>query len=239
VTGASYTSHFIHSDGLGSVRTITDEEGNFVDARSYEAFGTKNVETGSEALAYGFAGEPLDSTTNLAYHRARWMDSRVGRFTGMDSDPAPPDLQTPITLHKYIYGNDEPSDQVDPTGFDGMDAQQTNFLGTLGIYDPRVATVSGWFRPGHIPACLCDAFLGYFRFDTVIDATLQAGDLRAQKGADWLGSTDETSITLLPGLGANYIPILVNNQYQAGLGTIVHELYHVDQFEEFKSDIRT
>ena len=86
-SGGTWTTRIVHEDGLGSVRVLTDEEGNVVDSRAYEAFGTKNVEAGGDPLAYGFAGEALDSTTKLAYHRARWMDSRVGRFTGMDGFP--------------------------------------------------------------------------------------------------------------------------------------------------------
>ena len=112
--GTGWTQHFIHKDGLGSVRTITDNNGNIVDTRGYEAFGTKNSEAGSEPLAYGFAGEPFDTTTHLAYHRARWMDSRVGRFTGMD--PLSPQLQQPGTYHAYLYAGDTPTMAVDPTG---------------------------------------------------------------------------------------------------------------------------
>src|SRR5262249_41043400 len=72
-SGGMWTTRFVHQDGLGSVRAITDESGAVVDTRGYEAFGTKNVEAGSDPLAYGFAGEPVDSTTHFAYHRARWM----------------------------------------------------------------------------------------------------------------------------------------------------------------------
>src|SRR5207248_1427626 len=61
-------------------RAITDEAGAVVDTRGYEAFGTMNVEAGSEALAYGFAGEPLDSTTHLALTgRGGWI-RRWGGF---------------------------------------------------------------------------------------------------------------------------------------------------------------
>jgi RHS repeat-associated protein len=129
-----WTPHYVHEDGLGSVRTITDSNGNTVDARSYEAFGTKNLEAGSDPLTYGFAGEAFDTTTHLAYHRARWMDSRVGRFAGMD--PAVGSISDPKTLHRYFYAGNEPLGVTDPTGNDGVDAQQTNFgLGT-NIHGP-------------------------------------------------------------------------------------------------------
>jgi RHS repeat-associated protein len=94
-----------------------------IDTRGYEAFGTKNVEAGSDPLTYGFAGEPLEGTTQLAYHRARWMP-RVGRFLGMD--PKGGDAERPVTFHRYIYGAADPTNAVDPSGreFDmvGIDA---------------------------------------------------------------------------------------------------------------------
>jgi RHS repeat-associated protein len=96
------------------VRALTDESGNVVDTGAYEAFGTKNVEAGSDPLAYGFAGEPFESTSKLAYHRARWMDARVGRFVGMD--PFEGIDKAPETLHKYVYVENEPSDLTDDTG---------------------------------------------------------------------------------------------------------------------------
>ena len=74
----------------------------------------------ADPMPYAFAGEAFDSTTNLAYHRARWMDSRVGRFTGMD--PWEGDENDPRTLHKYAYGENEPSELLDSTGWDAMDS---------------------------------------------------------------------------------------------------------------------
>src|SRR5206468_4133492 len=58
-SGGMWITRFVHSDGLGSVRAMTDETGASVDMRGYDAFATKNVEAGNEPLAYGFAGEPL------------------------------------------------------------------------------------------------------------------------------------------------------------------------------------
>jgi RHS repeat-associated protein len=114
VAGGTWTTRFVHSDGLGSVRVLTDETGTTIDSRGYEAFGTKNVEAGSDPLTYGFAGEPLENTSHLAYHRARWMDSRVGRFEGMDPWEGNPEL--PETLHRYMYVGDNPANLIDPSG---------------------------------------------------------------------------------------------------------------------------
>jgi RHS repeat-associated protein len=132
--GGTWSTRFVHGDGLGSVRALTDESGTTVDARAYEAFGTKNVEAGSDPLAYGFAGEPFEPTSMLAYHRARWMDARVGRFEGMDQ--AEGDPQRPSSLHKYTYAWDEPLGITDPSGNDGVDAE---------------ANIANLFRPVNAP----------------------------------------------------------------------------------------
>jgi RHS repeat-associated protein len=115
-TAGTLSTRFVHHDGLGSVRALTDETGTTIDTRGYEAFGTKNVEAGSDPLQYGFAGEPFQPDSMLAYHRARWMDARVGRFEGMDLKEGNP--LHPLTLHKYLYVAGSPTNLVDPSGHD-------------------------------------------------------------------------------------------------------------------------
>jgi RHS repeat-associated protein len=113
-TPGTWSTHFVYGDGLGSVRALTDETGTTIDTRGYEAFGTKNVEAGSDPLTYGFAGEPFQQDSMLAYHRARWMDSRVGRFLGMDPFDGLP--QAPQSLHRYSYVWNSPTNGTDPSG---------------------------------------------------------------------------------------------------------------------------
>ena len=110
----TWASRFVHSDGLGSVRVLTDEAGNVTDTRGYEAFGVSNATTGSDSLAFGFAGEQYDSLAKLAYHRARWMDSRTGRFVGMD--PKDATLQRPGMFHLFVYAGNSPISNFDPNG---------------------------------------------------------------------------------------------------------------------------
>jgi RHS repeat-associated protein len=112
--GGTWNTKYVHGDALGSVRTLTDETGTTIDTRGYEAFGTKNVEAGNDPLAYGFAGEPFQMDSMLAYHRARWMDARVGRFLGVDK--ADGDDESPLTLHRYIYAGVNPVNNTDPSG---------------------------------------------------------------------------------------------------------------------------
>jgi hypothetical protein len=50
----------------------------------------------------------------LGYHRARWMDARVGRFYGTDPEEGRP--LHPLSLHRYIYAGADPVDNADPAG---------------------------------------------------------------------------------------------------------------------------
>ncbi len=56
----------------------------------------------------------LTHSDPINYHRARWMDPRVGRFTGMDRFEGL--LSEPRTLHRYLYAADDPVNVTDPSG---------------------------------------------------------------------------------------------------------------------------
>ncbi len=94
------------------------EAGAFIPARTEKltksAFGELLAHTGSDPQPYAFAGEPYDPNSGFGYHRARWLDPRTGRFTGMDSWQGR--VYDPSTLHRYTYASEDPANQVDPTG---------------------------------------------------------------------------------------------------------------------------
>jgi RHS repeat-associated protein len=109
-----WTSRFYHSDHLGSVRRLTDETGMVTDGYTYTAFGTLLAHNGTDPQPYAFTGEPYDPNVGFQYQRARWMDPRVGRFTGMD--PWTGNSFEPHTLHRYSYVGGDPLNRVDPSG---------------------------------------------------------------------------------------------------------------------------
>jgi RHS repeat-associated protein len=80
------------------------------------AFGELLAHTGSDPQPYAFTGEPYDPNVGFQYHRARWMDPRVGRFVGMDPWGGSP--FDPTSLHRYLYARGEPLSRIDPTGRD-------------------------------------------------------------------------------------------------------------------------
>jgi len=142
-TPADWQTRFVHADGLGSIRRLTDENGLITDGYSYTAFGELVAHTGTDPQPYAFAGEPYDPNVGFQYHRARWMDPRVGRFTGMDRFAGR--RQQPLTLHKYLYAGAAPVDKVDPTGeFETLATLSVslgmmstlNAIASIGLGDP-------------------------------------------------------------------------------------------------------
>jgi RHS repeat-associated protein len=105
---------FYHVDGLGSTRALTDINGLLTDVYAYEASGEIIKQLGTTHNSYLFAGEQRDPNIGLDYLRARYLDVNSGRFYGRD--PFKGLHKNPITLNKYIYAGNNPSNFTDPSG---------------------------------------------------------------------------------------------------------------------------
>ncbi len=123
---------FHHTDGLGSIKALTDPSGAVSNSVSYDAFGIVQQRSGQASTVYGYAGEHGDETTGLQFNRERWYDSATGRFISMDQHPG--DMLSPLTLNDYQYVNGDPVNNTDPTGlFIGMASLSIgNFTQTYG-----------------------------------------------------------------------------------------------------------
>jgi RHS repeat-associated protein len=129
---------YYHYDGQLSTRQLTNDDGSQVtDSYTYDAFG-RLIETDAGNTTvnnYLYTGEQLDShdldnapavqdiddTTNY-YLRARYYQPGTGRF--MSRDPFGGSVNDPISLHKYLYANVNPIDNIDPSG-------QVSLIGTV------------------------------------------------------------------------------------------------------------
>ncbi|MFB8796567.1 MAG: RHS repeat-associated core domain-containing protein, partial [Microcoleus sp.] len=116
-------------DGLGSTRGLTDASGVVTDTYSYDAFGNLIASAGATTNNYLFAGEQLDPNLGDYYLRQRYYNPGVGRFTRRDTYEG--SLSNPISLHKYVYGNSNPVNYIDPTGLFGMSLQELNVTQAL------------------------------------------------------------------------------------------------------------
>jgi RHS repeat-associated protein len=90
----------------------------------YDAFGNLVHQTGSTPNNYLFAGEQFDPDLNLYYNRARYLNVSTGRFWSMDTLEGVGD--EPLSLHKYLYTEADPVDNVDPSG-----NEETTTIGQL------------------------------------------------------------------------------------------------------------
>lgn len=124
------TYHYL-KDHLGTIKEITDSNGNIVQRYHYSAYGIRqaitdgvdNELTGSVGetngvrinTAYAFTGREYDEESGFYYYRARYYDAHSGRFLQQDRDPGK--LKNPITaVNKFIYASNSPAFFTDPLG---------------------------------------------------------------------------------------------------------------------------
>jgi len=110
---------FYHLDRLGSPVMITDEDGEAVKEKQYEAFG--NLVWESDATHEDnreFTGKEKDPT-GFHYFGARYYYGNIGRFLSPDPHTVMPgniDLSNPQELNPYVYCVNDPLEYVDPNG---------------------------------------------------------------------------------------------------------------------------
>ena len=107
-------TRYFHLDGLGSVRSLSDEAGHVTDTYDFSAFGELLEHVGSDPNAYLFAGEPTDPGSGFSFNRERWLDPGTGRFLSVD--PHEPPLHDPRELHRYVYARNDVVNRIDPSG---------------------------------------------------------------------------------------------------------------------------
>lgn len=107
----------LHAEGIGTIRALTDEEGQVTDSYDLEAFGTLLSHQGSDSNAYLFTGEAFEKRSGLYHLRARWQQPETGAFLSLDPHPGSP--FDPASLHRYQYAFNDPIDFTDPTGLEG------------------------------------------------------------------------------------------------------------------------
>ncbi len=106
--------YFYHCDKLGSIRMITDEEGQIAAEYDYDAFGNITRRKGSLPNPFLFTAREFDEETGLYYNRARYYHPELGRFIA--EDPAPAKMDQPIDQNPYVYVKNTPTGFTDPLG---------------------------------------------------------------------------------------------------------------------------
>ena len=108
------STYWYHSDRLGSIRMITNANGNVENEYDYAPYGDTNSESGSVTNERGFTGHIRDTGSGLIYMGARYYDPDVALF--VSADTMVPDPFNPQALNRYAYCYNDPVSNVDPSG---------------------------------------------------------------------------------------------------------------------------
>jgi RHS repeat-associated protein len=111
---ASADRYFCLHDRLGSVRLVIDDEGAVQNYYTYEPFGQTIESGGTLDNPFRFTGQYFDSEIEEYYLRARQYNPHLARFTSRD--PVSGKFREPLSLHRYLYCNNDPIDRIDPDG---------------------------------------------------------------------------------------------------------------------------
>ena len=74
---------------------------------TWDTWGNLQQQTGVSQQPFGFTGYQRDEQTGLHYAQQRYYDSEIGRFNR--HDPFRGDIDTPLSLHRYLYANANPT----------------------------------------------------------------------------------------------------------------------------------
>jgi len=110
--------HFYHLDRIGSPIMITDENGNVIKQKQYEAFGNLIWSSGTHEDNREFTSKEKDPT-GFHYFPFRYYSGDTGRFLSPDPHTVMPgniDLSNPQELNPYVYCVNNPLTYVDPNG---------------------------------------------------------------------------------------------------------------------------
>ena len=112
MTDKNNNKYYLHYDQVGSLRAITDSNGNMVKEIVYDSYGNILNDTNPNfKVPFGFAGGLYDSDTKLVHFGYREYDPVIGRWLSKD-----PLLFGGGDSNLYGYVLQDPVNLVDPSG---------------------------------------------------------------------------------------------------------------------------
>jgi RHS repeat-associated protein len=139
IAAETVSTRYFHTDHLGSISVITDENAVVLERLSYDAWGKRRFASGADdptgsitsQSPRGFTGEEQLDTVALVHLNGRVYDPMVGRM--ISADPTVPDPLNAQSWNRYSYvGNAF----TDPSGFSWFSSffhSVSNFLANNSI----------------------------------------------------------------------------------------------------------
>ena len=106
------SQYYYHADGEGSIRLLTDVNGQIANRYDYDSYGQRlSVIESLPLQPYGWKGREWIPGPNIYYNRARFYDPVLGRF--MSQDPLG---YGGGDWNQYSFGWNNPRNWNDPSG---------------------------------------------------------------------------------------------------------------------------
>jgi RHS repeat-associated protein len=123
IAAETVSTRYFHTDHLGSISVITDENAVVLERLSYDAWGKRRFASGADdptgsitsQSTRGFTGQEQLDTVALVHLNGRVYDPMVGRM--ISADPTVPDPLNAQTWNRYSYVGNDPLAFTDPSGF--------------------------------------------------------------------------------------------------------------------------
>ncbi len=101
-TGPAGTVRYYHADATGSIRAVTDAQGDVVTRHDYFPFGDEPAGA-PDPGALRYTGHERDAESGMDYFGARYYMQRLGRFTTSDPDHVGGNIFDPQSWNAYAY----------------------------------------------------------------------------------------------------------------------------------------
>jgi RHS repeat-associated protein len=164
---AAGTTTSLLTDTLGSTIALADSAGIVQTENTYEPFGKTTTTGFSNTNPLRYTGRE-DDGTSLYYHRARYYDPALQRFTQEDPILHPGNghapymvprlISRPSLLHPYAYVGNNPINFTDPSGLGPCEDRFSECLAPIGkrLFECRKAIIFAAMacQAGCVPICL-------------------------------------------------------------------------------------
>jgi RHS repeat-associated protein len=127
----SSTTSYYHSDGLGTITSLSNAAGALAQTYGYDSFGKQTTSSGSLTNPFQYTGREFDTESNVYYMRARYFDPSTGRF--LSEDP----IGFPMGDNFYVYVGNSPQQMIGPTGTESVDRTElwNHYKNVGNVYD--------------------------------------------------------------------------------------------------------
>jgi RHS repeat-associated protein len=144
--GGSSGRIFFLNDRLSARATITDGNGNIQGRQSHLPFGEELVATGTTDK-HRFTSYERDSEAGTDYAVNRQYAQGMGRFNRPDSYSGSYNPSNPQSFNRYVYGENDAVNRVDPSGLVSLPCLSDSHSPAL-VSTPSSIDLESWIDQG-------------------------------------------------------------------------------------------